>query len=130
MSHIIKTLIFVALLGVFYVAGGFDGPRLSSDDYRSPRRMGRACSYTMILFVAGAGIAVWGDKTVGVLHPQSFRALFIILGVLLMLTGLLWMRMIKSTDTQRPNHALQRTRPSHYCCNPRAPQAGSLSLGR
>ena len=30
----------------------------------------------------------------------------------------------------RPNHALQRTRPSHHGCNPRVPRAGSLSLGR
>ncbi len=28
------------------------------------------------------------------------------------------------------NHALQRTRPSRYGCNPRVPRAGSLSLGR
>jgi hypothetical protein len=32
--------------------------------------------------------------------------------------------------TPRPNHALQRTRPSRHCCNPRVPCAGSLSLGR
>jgi hypothetical protein len=31
---------------------------------------------------------------------------------------------------QRPNHALQRTRPSHHCCNRGVPRAGSLSLGR
>ena len=31
---------------------------------------------------------------------------------------------------QRPNHALQRTRPSRSGCNPRVPRAGSLSLGR
>ena len=30
----------------------------------------------------------------------------------------------------RPNHALQRTRPSRSGCNPRVPRAGSLSLGR
>ncbi len=30
----------------------------------------------------------------------------------------------------RPNYALQRTRPSRSGCNPRAPRAGSLSLGR
>ena len=28
------------------------------------------------------------------------------------------------------NHALQRTRPSHHCCNRGVPRAGSLSLGR
>jgi len=28
------------------------------------------------------------------------------------------------------NHALQRTRPSRYGCNPRLSRAGSLSLGR
>jgi hypothetical protein len=33
-------------------------------------------------------------------------------------------------STQRPNHALQRTRPSRSGCNPRVSRAGSLSLGR
>ena len=28
------------------------------------------------------------------------------------------------------NHALQRTRPSHHCCNRGVSWAGSLSLGR
>ena len=31
---------------------------------------------------------------------------------------------------ETPNHALQLTRPSRSGCNPRLPQAGSLSLGR
>jgi hypothetical protein len=35
-----------------------------------------------------------------------------------------------TTNIERPNHMLQRTRPSHRCCNPRVPRAGSLSLGR
>lgn len=34
------------------------------------------------------------------------------------------------TFTQRPNQALQRTRPSHHCCIRSVPWAGSLSLGR
>ena len=33
-------------------------------------------------------------------------------------------------STQRPNHALQRTRPSRSGCNPRVLWAGSLSFGR
>ena len=33
-------------------------------------------------------------------------------------------------DDMTANHALQRTRPSHYCCNRGVPRAGSLSLGR
>ncbi len=32
--------------------------------------------------------------------------------------------------TERPNHALQRTRPSHSGCNRTPSWAGSLSLGR
>ena len=32
--------------------------------------------------------------------------------------------------TRRPNHALQRTRPSRRGCNPTPSWAGSLSLGR
>src|SRR6266567_6158642 len=36
-------------------------------------------------------------------------------------------RTIRQIKTKRPNHALQRTRPSHHCCNPRVSWAGSLS---
>ncbi len=32
--------------------------------------------------------------------------------------------------TMRPNHALQRTRPSRHCCKRASSWAGSLSLGR
>ena len=32
-------------------------------------------------------------------------------------------------QTTPPNHALQRTRPSHHCCNRGVSRAGSLSLG-
>jgi hypothetical protein len=35
-----------------------------------------------------------------------------------------------SAMSQRPNHALQRTRPSRPGCNPGVAWAGSLSLGR
>jgi hypothetical protein len=41
-----------------------------------------------------------------------------------------FMRESCQDGTVRPNHALQRTRPSRYCSNPRVPCAGSLSLGR
>lgn len=38
------------------------------------------------------------------------------------------MRRSKRVTRTRPNPALQRTRPSHHCCNPRLSRAGSLSL--
>jgi hypothetical protein len=37
---------------------------------------------------------------------------------------------IADMSTRRPNHALQRTRPSRYCSNRGVSWAGSLSLGR
>ena len=39
-------------------------------------------------------------------------------------------RTIRQIKTKRPNHALQRTRPSRPGCNPTPSWAGSLSLGR
>ena len=43
----------------------------------------------------------------------------------------LWFwRARQSSSAVPPNHALQRTRPSHHCCNRGVPRAGSLSLGR
>src|SRR6266545_2408139 len=47
--------------------------------------------------------------------------------------GLIKSRKIREkyeAQNQSAYHALQRTRPSRYCCNRRLPRAGSLSLGR
>ena len=44
--------------------------------------------------------------------------------------SLLFWRARRSSSAVRPNHALQRTRPSHHCCNRSVSWAGSLSLGR
>jgi hypothetical protein len=41
-----------------------------------------------------------------------------------------WRTVDALRQRRTPNHALQRTRPSRYCCNRRVPWAGSLSLGR
>ncbi len=108
---IIKVLVFIGLLGVFYGFGGFEPPRISRDDYRSSGRMERAWFSTVALYVIGAGVAVWGDKTTGTIHPVSFRSSYLMLGVIAMLAAFFWMRAVKSTqtaDSGRPNPLLSR----------------------
>ena len=41
-----------------------------------------------------------------------------------------WRRLMSELRATRPNHALQRTRPSRSGCHRGVPRAGSLSLGR
>ena len=39
-------------------------------------------------------------------------------------------RILDQIEFSTGPNTVQRTRQSHHCCNPRLPQAGSLSLGR
>ena len=43
-------------------------------------------------------MAVWGNKTDGVIHPVSYRGLYVIGGSVLMIAAFLWMLSLKSMD--------------------------------
>ena len=126
---LIKLVVFVALLGGFYAFDGFERPVVSQEDYRSSPRMARAWLITVIMFIAGAVLAVWGNDIAQMVDWDIPDGLYPIIGVLLLLGGFVWMLMVRDS-TRRPNHALQRTAASHHCCNRRASWPPSLSLGR
>ena len=100
--HLIKLLVFVALLGGFYAFGGFERPAVSQDDYRSSPRMVRAWLVTVIMFIAGAVLAIWGNNIAQMVDWDVPDGLYPIIGVLLLLAGLIWMLIVRDS-TRRPN---------------------------
>ena len=100
--HLIKLLVFVALLGGFYAFDGFERPAVSQDDYRSSPRMVRAWLVTVIMFIAGAVLAIWGNNIAQMVDWDVPDGLYPIIGVLLLLAGLIWMLIVRDS-TRRPN---------------------------
>jgi hypothetical protein len=100
----IKILVFVVLLGLFYAWGGFTLP---SGAFNTPisSKHNPVIPWGMIIlcFVSGATIAVWGDRTVGTIHPISFRSGYIILGALMMMVALLLTSCGRIADSRRPD---------------------------
>jgi len=87
----IKIVLFIALLGFFFAVGGFSPPPDSPG--HSGKHTVRAFGgwvRIVLCYVVGASLAIWGDKTTGLLDPVSHRWLFVILGVGLMLIALLY----------------------------------------
>lgn len=93
--QIIKLLVFVALMGGFYAFDGFDRPAVVQEDYRSPRRMARAWIVTVIMFVAGAVMTLWGNAIAQHIDWDIPDGLYPIIGVLLLIAGFVWMLMVR-----------------------------------
>ena len=95
--HIIKLLVFMALMGGFYAFDGFDRPAVAQEDYRSPRRMARAWIVTVIMFVAGAVMTLWGNAIAQHVDWDIPDGLYPIIGVLLLIAGFVWMLMVRNS---------------------------------
>ena len=87
-----RVLIFVGLVGVFAWWGGFSPPSVVDDSSLSLRRVGRAWRYCVLLFLSGAVCVSVIDHYVGTMDRSNIRLAYIILGCLLMGSGVLWLR--------------------------------------
>jgi hypothetical protein len=74
-----KILVFVVLLVVLFAVEGFVPPPGAFT------RQGPPWLPFTAAYIYGAILTLWGDKTVGILHPISYRWLCISGGTLLML---------------------------------------------
>lgn len=81
----IKVLVFVALLSVFYAFGGLHWLHEDFGSHSHGKNGLVAWLAFNYLFILGAVTAVWGDKAVGIIHPVSFRSGYVILGTLIMI---------------------------------------------
>ncbi|CAN5835680.1 hypothetical protein BH11VER1_BH11VER1_05150 [soil metagenome] len=102
-----RWVLFAALLLLFAVAGGFERPSRSPgstlkpiDIYRVDDRVNREIAKTwigcMALYIAGAVCATVVDDRLGYVEPMSFRAFWVIPGVLAMGVALAWHWMFRA----------------------------------
>lgn len=94
-KHVAKLFLFAALMGGFYALGGFERPRVEQADYRSNPKMGRAWVATVVLFLAGTILAIWGNQIAEQVDWDIPTGAYPAIGVLLLLAGVLWMLMVK-----------------------------------
>ena len=100
---ITKVSLFVALLGLFYLCGGFGLPPKAFDTpiyYKHNPLIPWAL--IIVCFIYGAVCALWGDKVVGVMHPTSFRGVYIAFGALVMAVALLITSCVRFAENHRP----------------------------
>ena len=95
--HIIKLLVFIALLACFYFSGGFERPFISQDDYRSLGRMTKAWLLTLAMFFAGAALSVYGNDIAELVDWDIPQGLYPAIGVCLLIGGFIWMLMLKDS---------------------------------
>ena len=94
-KHIAKLLLFAALMGGFYAIEGFERPRVEQTDYRSNPKVARAWLATVLLFVAGTILAIWGNQIAEHVDWDIPAGVYPAIGVLLSLAGVLWMLMVR-----------------------------------
>lgn len=96
---VIKVLVFVASLVVLFVLEGIVPP----PDAFSFSRHGSPWLIFTVAYVYGAILAIWGDKTIGILHPISYRWVYIAGGVFLMLLILSLVLCGRGLASHQPN---------------------------
>lgn len=129
-SRLLKPLLLLLLLGLFFLLGGFERPHLDSwIGARAKNRVTIMWECSIALYLVGAYTALWGRQSVGTLHPISLRSLYIAVGIIAMIGGLLWMMSLRTMNSRvnpGPNQSIQRTsasRPAQLRFNPQRPVA-------
>ena len=92
-----RLLLFGVLVAVFAVMGGFNFVSIPEDGYFDSRRVTKAWFYCIALFLTGATGCSLIDHFVGTMERSNLRALYIIIGALLMLGAFVWLSSLKNT---------------------------------
>lgn len=95
-----RLLLLAVLLGAFASLGGFSAPQ--ADEEHSPARARKAWFYCVLLFTTGAACACVVDHYTGTMSHSNLRPVYVLLGGLLMGTGLFWMKILKDEVTKPP----------------------------
>ena len=95
-----RLLLLAVLMGGFAVLGGFSAPQ--SDEEHSSARVRKAWFYCVVLFVTGAASASVVDHYTSSMSYSNMRPAYVLLGVLLMATGLFWLKLLKNELGRQP----------------------------
>lgn len=92
----LRLLVLCALIGVYWLLGGFSLPELPREVFGNPRRLGTARFQCTLLFCAGGAIATLIDHHIGNIDRTNLRPFYILLGLAMMVIGWLWLRGLQS----------------------------------
>lgn len=95
-----RLLLLAVLLGGFASLGGFSAPH--ADEEHSPARTRKAWLYCIVLFATGAACASVVDHYTGTMSHSNLRPAYVLLGGLLMGTGLFWLKILKDEVAKPP----------------------------
>jgi hypothetical protein len=90
-----RLTLLAACLGVFFTLDGFSVPDAPEDSLFQPGRTQKAWFYCVVLFIGGAVSASLIDHRVGLMEPTNIRLLYILVGGILMVSAILWLRSLK-----------------------------------
>lgn len=82
-------------MGGFYAINGFERPRVEQTDYRSNPKIARAWLATVLLFVAGTILAIWGNQIAEHVGWDIPAGVYPAIGILLLSAGVLWMLIVR-----------------------------------
>jgi hypothetical protein len=89
-----RLLLLAACLAFFAIDGGFTPPQMTGSLHGAAQTQ-RAWLYCVILFVVGAVSVSVVDHTIGHMDPIHLRPAYILIGVVLMVASVVWLRSLK-----------------------------------
>jgi hypothetical protein len=102
---ITRILLLAALLAAFAMLGGFSPPSTPSDSLLDPHKVAKAWIYCILLFLSGAVCTSIVDHFVGLMDRSNIRLVYIILGIALMVSSVIWLRSLRGAADDKPTQA-------------------------
>jgi len=90
-----RFIVFALLIGLLAWLGGFSMPEIPEGTFTDTRRLTKAWFQCALLFCAGAISATFVDHYVGNIDRTNLRFLYILLGLVMMLVGIFWLRSLQ-----------------------------------
>jgi hypothetical protein len=91
-----RLALLAACLGVFFTLGGINVPDAPEDKLFLSRRTQKAWFYCVVLFIGGAVSVSVIDHRVGLMDSTNLRLLYILVGGILTVSAILWLRSLKT----------------------------------
>lgn len=95
-----RLALLAVLFGGFVLLGGFSAPQTNED--HSPASVRKAWFYCVLLFATGAASASVVDHYTGTMSHSNLRSVYVLFGVLLMATGVFWLKILKREVVKPP----------------------------
>ncbi len=90
-----RVAVFLMLIGLFAFAGGFSLPDPEFHHFRLREIFEDSWFQMAATFVFGATSACLVDHKVGLIDPTNLRPFYLVLGILAMVTAILWLFHLK-----------------------------------